>query len=174
MNSKNEWALIERMMTGDFDPDQPRDDDGRWTDTGASAGGSESAEFKESYDIEMEDAKSFPAAFVLEDGMSNDVIAYQMYVHKDVSGNSLIADTQKDVDFLKSEIDNADDMGASYGMSQDAINGMKKALQEKVELRESAIKRMQECKPEYDKYVNQARVGNAKAERMRKAGKKWM
>lgn len=36
MNSKKEYALIERMMMGDFDPDQPRDENGRWTDTGAS------------------------------------------------------------------------------------------------------------------------------------------
>lgn len=39
MNSKSEWTLIQRMMAGDFDPDQPRDDMGRWTDTGASEGG---------------------------------------------------------------------------------------------------------------------------------------
>lgn len=39
MNSKSEWRLIQRMMAGDFDPDQPRDDLGRWTSTGGSGVG---------------------------------------------------------------------------------------------------------------------------------------
>lgn len=37
MRAKDEWALVERMMTGDYSPDQPRDENGRWTDSGAIA-----------------------------------------------------------------------------------------------------------------------------------------
>lgn len=36
MDPLREWRLIERMLVGDFDPDQPRDDLGRWTDGGVS------------------------------------------------------------------------------------------------------------------------------------------
>lgn len=32
--AQREWAIIERMMVGDFDPEQPRDERGRWTDIG--------------------------------------------------------------------------------------------------------------------------------------------
>ena len=34
MDAKAEWAIIEKMMVGDFDPDQPRDENGRWADMG--------------------------------------------------------------------------------------------------------------------------------------------
>ena len=37
MDARKEWNLIERIMAGDFDPNQPRDENGRWTDTGAKA-----------------------------------------------------------------------------------------------------------------------------------------
>ena len=40
MNARDEYKLIERMTAGDFDPDQPRDEDGKWTDTGASSNSS--------------------------------------------------------------------------------------------------------------------------------------
>ena len=40
MNSKKEWETIERMMVGDFDPDQPRDENGKWSDTGAGSASS--------------------------------------------------------------------------------------------------------------------------------------
>lgn len=36
MNAQSEYKMIERMTAGDFNPDQPRDENGRWTSTGAT------------------------------------------------------------------------------------------------------------------------------------------
>lgn len=36
MNGKREYDLTWRMIMGDFDPGQPRDENGRWTDGGAA------------------------------------------------------------------------------------------------------------------------------------------
>lgn len=94
-----------------------------------------------------------------------------MYVHKSVTGNSLIADTQREVDFLKSEYKNATAMGKSYGMSTDAIGGMKAGIKAKIEIQEKAIKAMQGARDEYEKYSRQASAGSAKAKRR---GGRWM
>lgn len=47
MNARDEYKLIERMTAGDFDPDQPRDEEGKWTDTGAGGSGGSKREFGE-------------------------------------------------------------------------------------------------------------------------------
>jgi len=139
---------------------------------GASGGiSSRSAEFRSHYNMEMEDAKDFASYFAIEPGATKDSTGYHMYVYQDVNGRSLIADTQRSVDFLKQEIRGADSMGRSYGMSKDAIGGMKQALKEKVELQERAISAMKEARPEYEKYMRGAAVGN---ERGRRSGGRWM
>lgn len=94
-----------------------------------------------------------------------------MYVHQDVTGRSLIADTRKDVDYLKKEIKQANQVGASYGMSQASIYGMKAAMRDKVSLQEKAITAMEGARAEYEKYKKQAGAGNARAKRR---GGMWM
>lgn len=148
---------------------------GRGGSGGGGGGGSNrhssSPEYKNSYKIEMENANSFEAAFAIESGASKQAIGYQMYVHKDVTGRSLIADTKKDVDFLKKELRQANQMGKSYGMSQAAIDGMKAAIRDKISLQEKAITAMEASRAEYEKFKRQASSGNAKAKRN---GGKWM
>ena len=128
-------------------------------------------EYKEAYRTEMENAHDFPAAFAIESNTTKATIGYQMYVHQDVTGRSLIADTRKDVDYLKKEIKQANQVGASYGMSQASIDGMKAAMRDKVSLQEKAITAMEGARAEYEKYKKQAGAGNARAKRR---GGMWM
>lgn len=147
---------------------------GRGGSSGISAGGGgnpRSAEYKSAYATETSNINDFSASFAVEAGATKDAIGYQMYVHKSVTGNSLIADTQREVDFLKSEYKNANAMGKSYGMSTDAIGGMKAGIKAKIEIQEKAIKAMQGARDEYEKYSRQASVGSAKAKRR---GGRWM
>lgn len=130
-----------------------------------------SADYKNSYKIEMENARNFEAAFAIESGATKETIGYQMYVHKDVTGRSLIADTRKDIDTLKRDLREANQMGKSYGMSQASIDGMKAALREKISMHERAVTAMEDARSQYDKYKRQASEGNAKA---RKRGGQWM
>lgn len=128
-------------------------------------------EAREAYDIEMSNADDFAGAFVLESNTTQSAIGYQMYVHKDVTGRSLIADTQREVDELKRAYQTANSDGKSYGMSDAAIKGMKMGIQEKIRMRENAISKMMSAKSEYERYSGEARVGAAKAKRR---GGKWM
>ena len=134
-------------------------------------GNRNSPEYKNAYNIEMENAKGFEASFVLEKDTTKESIGYQMYVHQDVTGNSLIADTRKEIDFLKRELRDANQNGRSYGMSQDAIDGMKQGIREKISLQEKAVKIMEGARSEYEKYKRQTAIGNEKAKR-RKG--RWM
>lgn len=124
-----------------------------------------SGEAKSSYEIEMSDANNFSASFVLENNTSKDAIGYQMYVHKDVTGRSLIADTQKEITELKRAYRSASVDGKSYGMSNEAIRGMKRGIQDKITLREMAVQKMTSARAEYDKYSKDAQKGAAKAKR---------
>ena len=130
-----------------------------------------SPDYKNSYNIEMENARSFEAAFAIEDGTTKGAIGYQMYVHQDVTGRSLIADTRKDIDALKRDLRDANQMGKSYGMSQASIDGMKAAIREKISLQEKAVTAMEGARSEYEKYKRQAASGNAKA---KQRGGRWM
>lgn len=136
-----------------------------------SGGGSSSPEYKNAYNIEMENAKNFEAYFAIEKGVTKETIGYQMYVHQDVTGRSLIADTRKEIGFLKHELREANQVGKSYGMSQNAINGMKQGIKEKISMQEKAVKAMENSRSEYEKYKRQAITGNENAKR-RKG--KWM
>ena len=138
---------------------------------GGGGGNQNSAEYKSAYALETSNIGDFSASFAVEPGATKDAIGYQMYVHKSVTGNSLIAETQREVDFLKSEYKSADAMGKSYGMSKDAIGGMKAGIKAKIEIQEKAIKAMQGAREEYEKYSRQASVGSAKAKRR---GGRWM
>ena len=128
-------------------------------------------QYREAYNIEMENARSFEAAFAIEEGVTKDSIGYQMYVHQDVTGRSLIADTRKDIEFLRSELRQANQMGRSYGMSQASIDGMKAGIREKIALQERAISAMESARSEYERFKRQASVGN---ERSRRRGGRWM
>lgn len=145
---------------------------------GASGGGgspsgrsSGSPDYKRPYEIEMENAKDFEAYFAVEPGATKEATGYQMYVHQDVTGRSLIADTRKDIDALKRDLREANAMGKSYGMTQQSIDGMKAAIREKISLQEKAVTAMEAARSEYEKYKRQAAAGNAKAKRR---GGRWM
>lgn len=120
--------------------------------SGGMTGGGGSPDFQNAYNDEISNARDFPAAFAIEPDATKDMIGYQMYVHNDVTGRSLIADTQDDINFLKEEYDNADDMGRSYGMSKDSINGMKRGIQYKIDLQTKALNAMKASKELYEKY----------------------
>lgn len=136
-----------------------------------SSRNSSSPEYKNAYNIEMENARNFDASFAIESGATKDSIGYQMYVHQDVTGRSLIADTRKDIDFLKRELRDANQVGKSYGMSQASIDGMKAGIREKISLQEKAVAAMESARSEYEKYKRQASSSNAKAKRR---GGRWM
>lgn len=139
---------------------------------GSSSGmGGRSPQYKESYDIEMENAKDFEGYYALEKGTTKEALGYQMYVHKDVTGRSLIADTRAEMEELQRAHRTANRDGKSYGMSQQAIAGMKAAIKEKIDLHQRAIKKMEAARNEYEKYSKQASIGNQKSKR-RKG--KWM
>lgn len=130
-----------------------------------------SDEGKEAYDLEMENATQFEAYYALENGTTKESLAYQMYVHRSVTGNSLIADTRAEMDELKRALKDADMDGESYGLSKDTILGIKAAISEKINLHEKAIEAMEGARTEYEKYTSQYRAGNAKGKRN---GGKWM
>lgn len=77
---------------------------GRGASSGISSRNASTPEYKEAYRTEMENAHDFPAAFAIESNATKATIGYQMYVHQDVTGRSLIADTRKDVDYLKKRL----------------------------------------------------------------------
>lgn len=138
---------------------------------GSGSAYSSSPEYREHYNIEVQSARNFEAAFAIEQGATKDAIGYQMYVHQDVTGRSLIADTRKDVDAMKRELREANQMGKSYGMSQAAIDGMKAGIRERISLQEKAVAAMESARAEYEKFKRQAAAGNVKAQRR---GGKWM
>ena len=74
------------------------------TGGGIGSRNASSPDYKNSYNIEMENARSFEAAFAIENGATKETTGYQMYVHQDVTGRSLIADTRKDIDALKRDL----------------------------------------------------------------------
>lgn len=139
---------------------------------GGSGGSySSSPEYREHYNVEMQSARDFEASFAIEHGATKDTIGYQMYVHQDVTGRSLIADTRRDIDSMKRELREANQMGKSYGMSKAAIDGMKAGIRERISLQEKAVTAMEGARAEYEKFKRQAAAGNAKAQRR---GGKWM
>lgn len=142
---------------------------GRGGSSGSVA--SKSPEYKNAYRIEMENARNFEASFAIESGTTKETIGYQMYVHKDVTGRSLIADTQKEIEYQKRELRQANQVGKSYGMSQNAIDGMKAGMREKIGLMEKAVSAMESARAEYEKYSQQASAGNASGKRR---GGRWM
>lgn len=133
--------------------------------------GSKSAEYKQHYETEISNKMDFAASFAVGSGVTKSEIGYQMYVHKDVTGRSLISDTNNEISFLKSELRNANSMGKSYGMSKDAIDGMKAGIKEKISVMESAVSAMQGARGEYERYVREAGAGNY---RSRSRGGNWM
>lgn len=113
----------------------------------------------------MSFGKEFEADFALN--LDKDSIGYNMYVYKDMTGNSLIADTEKELNFLKNELKESYDVGKAYNMSDNEIGGMQQALQEKINDRQKAINTMKYAKTEYEKYTRQAGIGNYKANKLR-------
>lgn len=130
-----------------------------------------SPEYQEHYEVEVSSARDFEASFAIEQGATKDTIGYQMYVHQDVTGRSLIADTRRDIDAMRRELREANQMGKAYGMSQAAIDGMKAGIRECISLQEKAVTAMEGARSEYEKFKRQAAAGNAKAQRR---GGKWM
>lgn len=130
---------------------------------GSSGMSAKSSEYKNSYNIEMENATNFRGYF--EQNTSKEVIGYQMYVYKDVTGRSLIADTRAEIEELQRAHRSANRDGASYGMTQPAIDGMKAAIKEKIKLRQEAVNAMTSARYEYEKYSKESAVGDAKSKR---------
>lgn len=133
---------------------------------GASGGiGVNSHEYKSAYKIEIQNAKDFEGYYAIEPETTKDALGYQMYVHKDVTGRSLIADTREEMEYLQRAYRNARIDGSSYGMTKLAIDGMKAAIKEKIKLHQKAIDAMISARAEYEKYSKQAASGNVKAKR---------
>lgn len=94
-----------------------------------------------------------------------------MSVYQSATGRSLIAETNSDIKFLKSELRQANAMGAAYGMSKDAIDGMKAGLREKISLRQKAVEKMTSARAEYEKEKRAEEVRKIKAKRL---NGRWM
>ena len=144
---------------------------GRGSSSGIGGAAKGTPDYKNAYDIEMENAKDFEGHYALEKDTTKEALGYQMYVHKDVTGRSLIADTRAEMEELQRAYRTANRDGKSYGMTQQAIDGMKAAIKEKIDLHQRAIKKMEAARNEYEKYSKQASVGNQKSKR-RKG--RWM
>ena len=74
-------------------------------------------------------------------------------------------DINKEITELKRAYRSASVDGKSYGMSNEAIRGMKRGIQDKITLREMAVQKMTSARAEYDKYSKDAQKGAAKAKR---------
>lgn len=128
-------------------------------------GNPSSAAYKDAYNTETSDIGNFAAYPLLDNGITNENVGYEMYVYQNVTGESLIAHTQSEINELKTAYKEAVDMGRSYGMSDDAIGGMRAGIKAKISLQEKAIAKMQNARAEYEKYKKQASVGNEKSKR---------
>lgn len=144
---------------------------GRGSSSSVGAGGKNSADYKSAYETEMSNANDFAGSFALDSGATKSSIGYQMHAYKSATGQSLIAETNREITFLRGELREANAMGKSYGMSQNSINGMKAGIKEKIVIREKAVAKMQESRSEYERFASEARTGNAKAKRR---GGRWM
>lgn len=136
---------------------------------GGGGGKGNSAEYKQSYDIEMENAMEFESAHFLDKSMTRDSVGYEMYAYENAMGKSLVTRTREDMEELERAHRSANRDGASYGMSQQAIDGMKAALKEKINLRKQAIDIMVSARSEYEKFKKQAWAAN---EKQRRSGKR--
>lgn len=99
-------------------------------------------------------------------------------MHKEVTGESLIASTQREIDSLKEwkkevgPILKADQKnGRLSSITADYIEGAKKAVQDKIDIRIKAISKMYEAKGEFEKQEIQAKKMKAKAE---KSNRRWL
>lgn len=138
---------------------------------GGKVGNPRSDAYKEEYRAEISNIDDFAARSMLDGGMTNDNIGYEMYVYQSVMGESLIAHTQSEITSLKTAYREAVEVGRSYGMTDDEIGGMRAGIKAKIDLQEKAVAKMQGARAEYEKYKKQASIGNEKAKR-RKG--KWM
>lgn len=130
-----------------------------------------SAEYKSSYNIEMESSGDFPAAFALDKHSTKESIAYEMRVYKEVMGKSLIAETESKITELNRAYREANAMGKSYGMTDNSIGGMKAGIKEKIQQNKKALTKMREAKSEYERQGVEDRKRAAKAKRL---NGKWM
>ena len=138
---------------------------------GSSGMGTKSQGYKDGYNGEMENAMDFAAAYALDESATKDSVGYEMYMYKNATGRSLIGDTQSEIDELERAHRKANREGASYGIPQATIDGIKAGMKEKMRLRQEAIKVMTSARAEYEKYHKRATAGNEKAKRR---NGKWM
>lgn len=138
---------------------------GRGGKSGLSGGIANSKDYKEAYKTEMSFGTEFQGSQFLSKNATKDMIGYEMYVHESVTGRSLIADSKKELAIEKRNHKEIDALGKSYGMSKESIAGMKKGSEEKIKMREKAIKKMETSRGEYEKYKGEALLGNERAKR---------
>lgn len=106
--------------------------------------------------MEISDINNFAASFALDNTITNDAIVYEMYVYQDTIGESMIANTQREIRWLEGEYKEVPLLGKSYGMSDDQIDGTMAGLRAKIDARKKAIEKMQGARAEYEKYKKQA------------------
>lgn len=131
--------------------------------TGSGGGGS--AAYKEAFKTETSDLMNFAAAPFLDKGATKEMIGYEMYVHKSVTGQSLIAATKNEISELRRAKRENAAIGKSYGLSNDTIKGISAGISEKIKVRTKAIQKMEQARSEYEKYAGEASKGNARAKR---------
>lgn len=141
---------------------------------GASSSLTGSANYKEAYNEEVNRGKRFNGDFALESYMTKEAMAYEMKVHKDVHGTSLIADLSKEVASLKKDLKENKEVGKSYGLDDATIKGIGDGIKVNIRRREQAIKTLMGTKAEYQEAVKQDNARQKRAQRMREKGIKWM
>ncbi len=141
---------------------------------GASSSIKSSAEYKNAYNDEVNRGKRFEGDYALENYMTKEAMAYEMRVHKEVKGTSLIADLNKEVTNLKKNLRENNAVGKSYGLNEAIIKGIGDGIKVNIQRRERAIQNLMGAKAEYEKEVKQEQSRQRKAQRMREKGIKWM
>lgn len=141
---------------------------------GASSSLIGSTSYKEAYNEEVNRGKQFHGDFALENYMTKEAMAYEMKVHKDVRGTSLIADLNKEVASLKKDLKENKAVGKSYGLDDATIKGIGDGIKVNIKRREQAIRNLMSARAEYDEAVRQDKKRAERAKMMRSKGIRWM
>lgn len=115
---ENAFGLGRRSVTGNYDPDQPRDDDGKWTDAGGGSSGS-----SPSYSVEFK--PSTPADFVAaRDAAAKRNPFLTKSTAEDLKNHKIILSVDGKVGAVVSpegDIQNVFNNGGPKGAGQDAL-----------------------------------------------------
>jgi hypothetical protein len=132
---------------------------------GGKANIKNSQEYKDAYDDEVERIKNFPGAIALEDYMTDEAIAYEMRVYKEMTGKSMVADLQSEIDYTKQVVKENRDVGKAYGASEEVIQGIGDANKATLERMNKAMDKLKSLRSDYESQVKREKQREARAKR---------